>query len=903
MYYGKCNGLSRAPPFVEAGKLTQEYVSTGGAMISHTDISHARILIVDDQPVNVELLEYLLTSTGYKAVSSTTDPRVVAGWHAEHRYDLIILDLQMPGMSGFDVMEALKPLEPDGWLPVLVVTAQPDHKMRAFESGARDFISKPFDPIETLMRIRNMLEMRLLHARERSYNARLEKTVRERTAELQRFRSAMDATADAIFLLDTESAELVDVNEGACRMLAYPRFEMLGQTASRLGLGTPDALRLQAQRLADFAAAVGPARAPELSELELMRSDLMAVPVELYWQLLQRPGQPTVMLGVARDISERRQSEELLQRMAHYDSLTGLPNRTLFFRTLGDTIALAQDKSWRIAVLFIGLDRFKSINDSLGTACGDDLLRQFSNRLVQCVRIRDTAGRLGGDEFALILTMNRDQQEAVNAASEVREALRQPFELDGQQAVLSASIGIALYPDDASDPETLVKYADTAMSRAKQAGRDGYRFFTAGMNVQVLARLDMELALRRAFDNRELLLHYQPKVNLNTGAICGVESLLRWQRPGFGLVYPAEFVPVLEDTGLVVRVGGWIIDTACKQIAAWLADGTGRVRVAVNVASRQFVEGDLEQVVRAALTRHQVPPELLELELTESALMSNAERTITVLKNLKALGMKVAIDDFGTGYSSLAYLQRFPIDKLKIDIAFVREITTNPNDAAIALAIISMAHSLKLQVIAEGVETRAQLEALRRSRCDEIQGYFFSRPVAPDELGRLVRSGRSLPPAPGAASQPPQTLLIVDDDVNVLASLHRLFRRDGYQILTAANPIEAFELLALHAVQVVVCDQRLPVMSGTEFLSKVKEMYPETIRIILSGYTGLEAVLDSINRGAIYRFYTKPWDDTQLRDNIRLAFHHYWLMHGSGRLVGKPGEDATVLPPLIQEVK
>ncbi|MYN39241.1 EAL domain-containing protein [Duganella sp. FT109W] len=871
-------------------------------MISQTDIHHARILIVDDQPVNIELLAYLLTSTGYQDVRSTTDPRVVAGWHAEHRFDLIILDLQMPAMSGFDVMEALKPLEPDGWLPVLVVTAQPDHKLRAFETGARDFISKPFDPIETLTRIRNMLEMRLLHNRERNYAARLEQTVRERTAELQRFRSAMDATADAIFLLDAANADLLDVNEGACRMLGYPRGEMLGATASRLGLGAPAALRAQAERLADYAAAIGPARSPELHELELMRRDLIAVPVELYWQLLQRPGQPAVMLGVARDISERRQAEELLQHMAHYDSLTGLPNRTLFFKIVADAISVAQDKSRRIIVLMIGLDRFKNINDSLGTAGGDDLLRQFSNRLVQTARIRDTVGRVGGDEFALILTMTRDQQDAVHAANEVREALRQPFELDGHQAILSASIGISVYPEDATDPETLVKYADTAMERAKQAGRDGYRFFTAGMNVQVLARLDMELALRRALDNHELRLHFQPKVNLHTGGFAGVESLLRWQRPGFGLVYPAEFVPVLEDTGLVVRVGAWIIDAACRQIATWLADGTGPVRVAVNVASRQFVEGDLAQLVRDALLRHQTPPELLELELTETSLMSNAERTITVLKSLKALGIKVAIDDFGTGYSSLAYLQRFPIDKLKIDIAFVRDITTNPNDAAIALAIISMAHSLKLQVVAEGVETRAQLEYLRRSRCDEIQGYFYSKALPPDELSALVRSGHSLPPAPGDTSQPAQTLLIVDDDVNVLASLHRLFRRDGYQILTAVSPTEAFELLALHAVQVIVCDQRMPAMSGTEFLSKVKEMYPETIRIILSGYTGLEAVLDAINRGAIYRFYTKPWDDTQLRDNIRLAFHHYWLMHGSGKLAGQPGDDVTALQAL-QDVK
>ncbi|MES2077334.1 MAG: EAL domain-containing protein [Pseudomonadota bacterium] len=864
-------------------------------MISQHDLLQARILIVDDQPVNVELLEYLLASSGYTAVSATTDPRQVAPWHAERRYDLIILDLHMPGLSGFGVMEQLKPLESDGYLPVLVVTAEPEQKLAALEAGARDFVSKPFDPVEVLTRIRNMLEVRLLHREVVQYNSRLEQTVRQRTAELQRFRSALDATADAIFLLDAASLALLDANEGACRMLGYGRAELLALAPQALGLGTAEALREQAARLADYAACIGPARAPELAELELTRRDLALVPVEIYWQLQQGEGAAAVLLGVARDIGERRQANERLAHMARYDSLTGLPNRSLFYQTLSEAIELAQDKGWRIVVLFIALDRFKNINDSLGPGQGDELLRQFSNRLVQCVRLRDTVGRLGGDEFALILTMTRDQQDAVYVANEVREALRAPFDLHGHAAALTASIGIAMYPDDATDPETLVRNADTAMARAKQAGRDGYRFFTAGMNVQVLARLDLEMALRRALDNDELLLYYQPKVNLLTGRVAGAEALLRWQRPGYGMVFPAEFVPVLEDTGLIVRVGAWIIDTACRQIAAWARSPVGPVHVAVNVSSRQFVEGDLEREVREALDKHKVPAELLELELTETALMSNAERTIVVLGNLKALGIKVAIDDFGTGYSSLAYLQRFPIDKLKIDIAFVRDITTNPNDAAIALAIISMAHSLKLRVIAEGVETRPQLEYLRRNRCDEIQGYYFSRPLPAGEMGQLVEAGKCLPAGPDAPAQPAQTLLIVDDDINVLAALHRLFRRDGYQILTAATPAEGFQLLALHEVQVIVCDQRMPIMSGTEFLSKVKEMYPDTIRIILSGYTGLEAVLDSINRGAIYRFYTKPWDDTQLRDNIRLAFHHYWLMHGSGRRVGQPGEDATAL--------
>jgi EAL domain-containing protein (putative c-di-GMP-specific phosphodiesterase class I)/CheY-like chemotaxis protein len=418
------------------------------------------------------------------------------------------------------------------------------------------------------------------------------------------------------------------------------------------------------------------------------------------------------------------------------------------------------------------------------------------------------------------------------------------------------------------------------MVRAREAGRDGYRFFTAGMNEQVLARLDLELALRGAIENREFELHYQPKLDLNTGRVSGVEALLRWRRPGFDLVYPAEFVPVMEETGMIVRIGSWIIDEACRQIAAWSRQGVRDVRVAVNVSSRQFVEGDLEGDIRAALAEHHVDPSLLELELTESALMSNFEHTIQVLQSLKALGIRIAIDDFGTGYSSLAYLKRFPIDKLKIDIAFVRDITTNPDDAAIALAIITMAHSLHMQVIAEGVESRAQMALLRRHLCDEIQGFHFSRALPADELGKLVLENRAQPNRPAADDRNVQTLLVVDDDVNVLAALHRLFRRDSYRVLTAATPAEAFELLALFRVQVILCDQRMPAMSGIEFLSKVKEMYPDTIRIILSGYTAVETVLDSINRGAIYRFYTKPWNDNELRDNLRLAFREYWLTHG-----------------------
>ncbi|MCC2961092.1 EAL domain-containing protein [Massilia sp. IC2-278] len=843
-------------------------------MITPAEVRRARVLVVDDQPVNVQLLEYLLKTTGYENVHSTTDPRQVVALHLKYRFDLIILDLHMPHMDGFQVMEALKPLESESWLPVLVVTAEPDKKLAALEAGARDFIGKPLDTVEVMTRIRNLLEVRLMHRESLAHGANLERTVRERTAELERFRRAMDATSDGIFLIDAASLALVDVSDGACRLLGFSREALLRIDPVALGLTTAD----QLQRHLDTN---GAAHESDIAETELLRAGGEgAVPVEISWQW-EEAGSSKLLIAVARDISERRHAQQRLKHLASYDALTGLPNRTLFFQNLREAIELAQDKAWRVAVLFITLDRFKIVNDSLGPALGDELLRQFSNRLMRVMDLRDAVGRLGGDEFAVVLNMTREQEhEPVHVANEIREALRTPFDLNGKKAVLTASIGIAMYPDDALEPGTLVKYADTAMVRAKEAGRDGYRFFTAGMNVQVLARLDLEVALRGALEGEQFVLHYQPKLELNTGRVTGVEALLRWNRPGHGLVYPAEFVPVLEETGMVVRIGDWIVDAACRQIAEWNEQGVREVRVAVNVSSRQFVEGDLEGVVRAAIERHGIDPGMLELELTESALMTNAERTIEVLQRLKKLGIRIAIDDFGTGYSSLAYLKRFPIDKLKIDIAFVRDIVTNPDDAAIALAIISMAHSLHMQVIAEGVETRAQMAYLRRNRCDEIQGFHFSRALPAAQLAALVRKNRAAPDMPAADDSNVQTILVVDDDADTLSALHRLFRRDNYRVLTASSPAEAFEALALYRVQVVMCDQRMPVMSGTEFLSKVKEMYPDTMRIILSGYTGVNVVLDSINRGAIYKFYTKPWNDAELRDNVRLAFRQYWMEHG-----------------------
>jgi diguanylate cyclase (GGDEF)-like protein/PAS domain S-box-containing protein len=688
------------------------------------------------------------------------------------------------------------------------------------------------------------------------------------TEDLRRFRLAMDATADAIFLVDRANMCFVDVNVTACRMLGFAREDFLQVGQQERNSGPMQLVDLYDKLLAGD-------QGGAMAELMLHRRDGSLLSVEVQRRTL-RSDQNWILVAVARDITERKEAERRLLKLAHFDTLTGLPNRSQLYESLTHSLTQAAEHRWALAVLFLDMDRFKNINDTLGHTIGDELLKQFSSRLVDCLRVRDTIGRFGGDEFCAILMLPEGVNQALPVLDKVRDAMRQPFDLKGHEVTVTASIGVAVFPDDGLDADTLIKYADTAMYRAKEAGRDAVRFFTAEMNAQSLARLDLENALRRAIDNQEFVLHFQPKIDIGTGRISGAEALIRWNRPGHGMVSPALFIPLLEETGLIVRVGAWVIHEACRQIAQWIDSGAGAVQVSVNVSGIQFFVGGLEEEVLRALREHDIPPELLELELTESSLMSNAEETITMLQNLKELGIKISIDDFGTGYSSLAYLKRFPIDKLKIDIAFVREVTSNPDDAAIVLAIINMAHSMKLKVIAEGVEKDAQLAYLRRHDCDEMQGYFFSRPVSAGDFELMLREKRHLAaPAGEARDDGRPTLLIVDDDAFMLDVLSDFLAQDGYRILTAQTALEGFDILARHNVQVILCDQCMPSMNGTEFMERAKNLAPDTFRIMLSAYADLTPIMAAINQGAIDRFYTKPWKGAVLRENIREGFRLY----------------------------
>jgi diguanylate cyclase (GGDEF)-like protein len=449
-------------------------------------------------------------------------------------------------------------------------------------------------------------------------------------------------------------------------------------------------------------------------------------------------GQVVNFIKIFSDISERKEREERVRHLAHHDFLTDLPNRVLLSDRIARAISAAQRNGTQVAVLFLDLDRFKNVNDSLGHSIGDKLLQEVARRLRACIRASDTVSRLGGDEFVLLVPDVSDPASVAVLAQKVLDAVSRPYSIEGHELISSPSIGLAVFPADGEDVETLLRNADAAMYHAKESGRNNYQFFTPDMNIRATERLSMERSLRRALERGELRLHYQPQYEVATGRIVGMEALIRWEHPEQGLVSPGRFMPFAEESGLILPIGEWVLQEACRQNRAWQESGLAPVRVAVNISALQFRQAGFAATVRAALERSGLHARYLELEVTESVIMHDAERVTASLEELKQMGLELAIDDFGTGYSSLSYLKRFPIDRLKIDQSFVRDITTDRDDAAITSAIIALTRNLGLKTIAEGVETRAQLEFLRAHGCNEVQGFLLSRPVAAAECAALL---------------------------------------------------------------------------------------------------------------------------------------------------------------------
>ncbi len=541
----------------------------------------------------------------------------------------------------------------------------------------------------------------------------------------------IESSNEAIVSMDFEG-NVINVNQAFCGITGYSREEVIGRNLRMLQWGREDLYKEIWASVKETGAWQGEVWDrkktgeiyPKLFSLSAIKNSEAVI---------------THYVGIFSDITKIKKAEKHLQHLAHFDPLTRLPNRLLFRDRLQRAIIEADRRRNMASLMLLDLDRFKNINDTLGHSAGDKLLISVAERLQESVRKSDTVARIGGDEFTIVLPETPSNLSAANVARKIVETLSRPFYIDGREVFVTTSVGVTLYPNDGIETDRLLQNADMALYHAKQLGKNNFQFFSEEMNIEAVERSELEASLRGALERDELDLYYQPRLNLRTGAITDVEALLRWRHPVRGLIYPAEFIGVAEETGLILAIGDWVVRTACRQNVKWQGMKLPPINVAVNVSARQLGQDDLVQKVGAILEETGMDPSCLELELTESVAMENAESTIKIFTELKRMGVGISIDDFGTGYSSLSYLKRFPIDKLKIDQSFVKDIASNSDDEAIVKAIIAVAHSLKLKVVAEGVETKEQLRFLRQHNCDEWQGYYFAKAVPADELTELLR--------------------------------------------------------------------------------------------------------------------------------------------------------------------
>lgn len=583
-------------------------------------------------------------------------------------------------------------------------------------------------------------------------------------------------------------------------------------------------------------------------------------------------------MNLELEVAARRRAQETLAHQMTHDHITDLPRLGLAEERLHAALALAAAEKRRIIVQYLNIDRFQMVNENHGRATGDDVLRVIAGRLCDLVHEQGWVAHVAGDEFVIVLADAGSALDQLDFAETVRLRLQEPIALEENPIYLTCSIGTSCYPDNGRDALELLREAETAMRGAKREGRNTIRAFSNEEKTELFEKRALGRQLRHAIADGQLIVQYQPQIRGQDWQILGFEALLRWQHPEFGLLAPARFIPISEELGLNIELGNFVVETACRQARAWIEGGAQDFFISINVSSLQFQRPGFVDGIKARLAEYKVPARCLEIELTESMLAERADLVAHAMKLLKAIGVGIALDDFGTGFSSLNYLRRFPLDRLKIDQSFVRDIAVDASSAGICRAIIGLGHQLGMQVMAEGVETAAQVGYLLRNGCDAFQGYYFSKAVTPEQALELLRQ-RYMNQHDIMQSRDERTLLLVDDEENILRALTRTLRRDGYQIFTATAAREAFELLARHDIQVIISDQRMPGMSGTEFLSRVKEMYPGTVRMVLSGYTDLQAVTDAINRGAIYKFLTKPWSDADLRAQIVEAFRLHQSQH------------------------
>ena len=684
-----------------------------------------RVLIVEDSEQDAQLLMLQLRRSGYRpAARRVQTAEEIERALDEQEWDVVIADYSLPSFTALDALGIVHRRGLD--LPFLVLsgTIGEETAVEAMRAGAHDYIMKG-----SSARLIPAIERELREAEKRAGGRRAEEALRNSE---RRFRALIENSSDIITVLDAGGRILYE-SPSAERLLGHAAGALIGMELT--DQIHPDDRHAVATAIELSSRAPGPMMAEfrmrepngEWRSLQASVSNLLDN-VEVRGIVLN-----------ARDVTGRKQDEEMIRHLAYFDALTGLPNRMLFDDRLAQALAHSRRRGARgLAIFLLDLDRFQTVNDTLGHGAGDELLRAAAARFSNVLREQDTVARLGGDEFLFVVSELDDAESAALVAGKILAELEAPFSISGHDLHLTASIGVAMFPQDGSEAAALIRDADTALHRAKKQGGNRYQLYDPTMNAIAFRRLVLENSLRRAFEREELRLHYQPLVSLQDGTFVGVEALIRWQHPELGLVSPAEFIPLAEETGLIVQLTHWVLKTACAQMKAWHDAGLELSSMSVNVSAQRFGTANLPEAVREALTSAGLDGKHLCIELTESVMMENPEQTIATMQELKQLRVKISIDDFGTGYSSLSYLKRLPIDTLKIDQSFVRHMPADSDDAAIALLIISMAHNLNLSVVAEGVETTEQMESLRSQKCDVMQGYLVSRPVPGVEMTALL---------------------------------------------------------------------------------------------------------------------------------------------------------------------
>jgi len=690
------------------------------------------VLLVDDDAVVRFMAREALEDAGFTVVE-TDDGASALEMLAEVRPGVVMLDIVMPGMDGFATCTAIRASAVGAHVPVVMMTGLDDDESinRAFEAGATTFITKPLNLAILVHRLRYIVRTQGIEDELRESQARLAQA--QRMARLGHWQ--WDLASDLMHCSEGLS-EMVGLGDGE-HEVAHADFLALIDEADRPRVAA--ALRGTVEERKAHGIEYAVAR-PDGSRLVIVQEGSAVV---------GDTGEVERVVGIAQDITERRVAEDRIRSLANFDAVTGLPNRTFLLEILTQTLEAGRRYGRESAILVLDIDHFKRINDTLGHGAGDAVLQHVAQRLVRCVRGSDrvfgseegrtgsvadlgagnAVSRLGGDEFVVVLGEVRRAEDSAAAARRIAEALAAPIVVGTTEVRITASIGISVFPVDGSDAESLLKNADAAMFHAKEQGRDCSRFYTASLNERAVKRFSLETNLRKALEADEFIVYYQPKIDIPSGRPSGMEALIRWRRADGTIVPPVEFIPVAEETGLIVPIGDWVLRKACAQAVAWSMRGLGPLKLSVNLSAAQFRQPRLVAGIAEILSKTAMAPEFLDLELTEGMLVEDSANSIDILNELNGLGVGVAIDDFGTGYSSLSYLKRFRLDALKIDRSFVRDLVTDADDGAIVKATIALAHSLRLQVIAEGVETDAQLQVLSELGCDEAQGYLFSPPL------------------------------------------------------------------------------------------------------------------------------------------------------------------------------